>query len=761
VPVTDPLLVRPFWLERQTDPASPDYVPGTDAAPVNVTHRSVTTLGTLAGPARAAVDPRGLVTPDHARWSLDWWVGAEDRWHVPARSRSVRQRLLDGTPVVETAMRVPGGDVLHRAYGFHSTELGPCIAVEIENRTAVPVALALAVRPYHPLGRTAVTAIAVDGPVVHVDGRPAVLLPRAPAEIRTGDGSGDVAGALLAGTGASDGARTADARVEDGGGGATVALVVPLAHTAVFRAVLPLVPPAPLAGARRRAAATAPLAYPENVPAAEQVAKGWRSQTGRGLRVELPDERLQQAVDAAVGHLLLAQGGEDVVAWPAGDVLELDDVARILTALDQWGFADEVGEVLGTWPERQGLDGAFASPAGRIDANAAALAAVAAHWRLTGDTDTVERLVGPLAKGAHWIEKRRTGRRPARDARAVGLLPESPARPGGGPPGTYLRDAAVAARALAGVAGALDAAGQPEVAADARRFAAALAADLGRTIAAVVPAGAALPATPSRGVDDGVVVNVDLFEPFGPLAAVPDDRVDATLDAIRARAADTGAVHQADGTAGLSPVLTAQLATVEVERGDRRALARLAWLLDAGGPTVVWPGAVHPRTGGGSWGRAHDPAATAAFLTLVRHLLVREHADGSGLAVCSLLPEDWRGQALDVRDAPTAFGRFSFSLRWHGDRPALLWELDPHPHVTGLALTAPGLDPHWSGNGLTGEALLAAVAPEPPAPSPGEPASGVDDGPLPSGPVEVPVTLAPGSGIRPAPPPGDQGESFS
>jgi hypothetical protein len=540
----------------------------------------------------------------------------------------------------------------------------------------------------------------------------------------------------------------------------------------VFRAVLPLVPAAAGTGGRRRTAVTEAPRYPEQVPAAEQVAKGWRAQTGRGLRVELPDERLQQAVDAAVGHLLLAHCGEDLVAWPVGEPLELDDAARILAALDEWGFADEVGEVLGTWPERQALDGAFASPAGRIDANAAALAAVAAHWRLSGDVDLVERLVGPLAKAAHWIEKRRTGRRSARDSRAVGLLPENPARPGGGPPGTYLRDAAVSARALAGVADALDAAGQPEVAADARRFAAALAADLGATIAAVVPAGAALPATPSRRVDDGVVVNVDLFEPFGPLGAGPDDRVAATLDAIRDRAAgDTAAIHQAEGTAGLSPVLTAQLATVEIERGDPRALDRLAWLLDAGGPTVTWPGAIHPRTGGGSWGRAHDPAATAAFLTLVRRLLVREHADGSGLAVCSLLPESWRGQSLDVRDAPTAFGRFSFSLRWHGDRPALLWELVAHPGVAGLTLTAPGLDPQWSGSGVTGEALLAAVAPAPPA-APAAPAEVAPAKVTPAEvapaevapaapPGEVPVTLAPIAGIRAAPPPEDQGESFS
>ena len=54
-----------------------------------------TTVGTLDGGARALVDPAGLVSPVGASWSLDWWVGAEDRWHLPAEEVAVRQRSLE------------------------------------------------------------------------------------------------------------------------------------------------------------------------------------------------------------------------------------------------------------------------------------------------------------------------------------------------------------------------------------------------------------------------------------------------------------------------------------------------------------------------------------------------------------------------------------------------------------------------------------------------------------------------------------------
>src|SRR5439155_879676 len=83
-PVAAPGWLWPFWAERQLDPESPSFVArGESPALTNVTHRNWTLVGNLASPGRAAVDPRGLVTPWAGGWSLDWWIGAEDRWHLP------------------------------------------------------------------------------------------------------------------------------------------------------------------------------------------------------------------------------------------------------------------------------------------------------------------------------------------------------------------------------------------------------------------------------------------------------------------------------------------------------------------------------------------------------------------------------------------------------------------------------------------------------------------------------------------------------
>jgi hypothetical protein len=91
-------------------------------------------------------------------WRVEWWVGAEDQWHVPAASPSRRQRVLGNTPVVETVIRVPGGDVAWRAAAAASAEGGAVVA-EFHNGAAIPVALGVAlVAPDHvdqPMARPA------------------------------------------------------------------------------------------------------------------------------------------------------------------------------------------------------------------------------------------------------------------------------------------------------------------------------------------------------------------------------------------------------------------------------------------------------------------------------------------------------------------------------------------------------------------------------------------------------------------------------
>jgi hypothetical protein len=99
---------------------------------------------------------------------------------------------------------------------------------------------------------------------------------------------------------------------------------------------------------------------------------------------------------------------------------------------------------------------------------------------------------------------------------------------------------------------------------------------------------------------------------------------------------------------------------------------------------------------------AVDESRPAGLLARVRATLVRETP---ALEIGPGIGPEWRGRDLEVLDAPTRAGRLSYAIRWHGPRPALLWEVaDPAP---GLCLRAPALDPAWSSTAPTGETLLA------------------------------------------------------
>jgi hypothetical protein len=103
------------------------------------------TTGVLGRAWRASVTPWGGVRP----WSapefgsgeaIDWYVAADDRWHLPADEPTVRQVRVEGTAVVETRVRVPRGDVVQYVYSV--ADAGGITVIEVTNESTLPVAIA-------------------------------------------------------------------------------------------------------------------------------------------------------------------------------------------------------------------------------------------------------------------------------------------------------------------------------------------------------------------------------------------------------------------------------------------------------------------------------------------------------------------------------------------------------------------------------------------------------------------------------------------
>ena len=705
--------VWPHWLERQLDPRSPAFVPrGHLPVLTNLTGRNWTMVGNVGSTQEGIVDPRGLVTPWFDGWSLDWWIGADDRWHFPSRDSGVRQQLVDAAPVVETLMRVPSGDAVHRAYAVPAGG-EDLVVVEIENRSPVPFVVALAVRPYNPEGLAVVERIRLHRGVVTVDGRPALLLPKAPARTAAATfADGDVASIVTGGRAGESFPENLRCDV----GLASAAFLFPLPHTATLRVAVPLDAEHRTRRrglTRRRVARTPEL--PPALPASADVARGWAAQTRRGMQLDLPAGRLAEAVEANRRYLLLFHDGDEVTPGPyTYHRFWFRDAAYLLAAMGQYGFDREVAEVLRSYPRRQHLDGFFFSQRQEWDANGSALFAMAEHWRLTRDLTCID--ADAVARGVRWIERKRKAKRRRRDPSLAGLMPASISAEHLGPFDYYYWDSLWSLRGLLDGATLLAALGHGEAAAQASEWAEAMRGDIDRSIAIVAERTGmdALPAGPRRRIDPAAIGSLVACWPLH-LRAADDPAIAATATVIRDRFCIDRAFFQAISHTGLGTYLTMQLASVELEAGDRRALDRLQWMVDAATPTFTWPEAIHPQLGGGCMGDGHHGWAAAEFLSFVRRLLVREVADG--LALCTMLPAAWDHQPLDVRNAPTHAGLLSFSVRWHGERPALLWELTPHADVGSVRITCPGLDPAWSTQEPRGEALLAAPAPSSSAPS--------------------------------------------
>jgi hypothetical protein len=187
-------------------------------------------------------------------------------------------------------------------------------------------------------------------------------------------------------------------------------------------------------------------------------------------------------------------------------------------------------------------------------------------------------------------------------------------------------------------------------------------------------------ATVVRAAEDGVLRGEDAV---------------ACLRALASRDLLAGEASGLDQLAG--PLATAAGTTVDAVTLHRVARALAGVAPDAAGDARRAAGVAT-----GSFAPLSAPAVAAArvFSSVIG-------ADTPGrIDLLPDIPDDWRGGSIDVRSFGTADGRLSFSVRWHGDRPALLWER--RGGGDAIELRCPGLDPAWSSPERQGEALLAA-----------------------------------------------------
>ena len=257
-------------------------------------------VGTADGGCPARIDPVGTVFPAGAGWTLEWWIGADDRWRLPANEVAVRQHRVGDVAVVETSMRVPSGDAIQRVYGVAGP--GSPVVFEIENASPAPFVLAFVVR--------GASRVNIDDATARIDNAFAITTSRAPSRWARTVGS-PVQMPVTTGhaeTGPFPSARDRGARLE-------VSMLHPVAHRSTFRMVL-------------TSGKHAPTPDPRTMPDATAAARAWVSFLDRAMRVELPDAAMNGRIRAARAEVLLRGQGRS----PG---------ASGFCALEDWGFDGE------------------------------------------------------------------------------------------------------------------------------------------------------------------------------------------------------------------------------------------------------------------------------------------------------------------------------------------------------------------------------------------------------------------------------------
>ncbi|MFZ4514934.1 MAG: hypothetical protein ACOYN3_01320 [Acidimicrobiia bacterium] len=263
----------------------------------------MTRLGMLGTRSAVDIDDHGRCVVAGSSAAFEVWVGAEDGWHDPAAQASTRQERPGIAPAIETRVRVAGGDVHTVVFGAYTHP--DIFVVEVTNRSSAACAIAI-------VAEQLAASVAPDG--VDSDG-PDLLLPRAPRDVVYEASRAELWNTLHQATSPLvEGVAVGTPRAFAAKG--HCALVYPLPHAAMLRFAVCCTE-----GTRE------PIAL-DALPSLDAVEAGWRAQLQRGMRVELADQRLQHAIDAARVSLLIEHATER--ATP-----------DMMMALEDWGFDTE------------------------------------------------------------------------------------------------------------------------------------------------------------------------------------------------------------------------------------------------------------------------------------------------------------------------------------------------------------------------------------------------------------------------------------
>ncbi|MBF0220273.1 MAG: hypothetical protein HQL49_12215 [Gammaproteobacteria bacterium] len=674
--------IWPWWVEQQQNPAKSSFIPtGISLVTTNLSQRNWTSIGVFGSCYESMVDPVGMVTLHPFGWSVLPYLKLNGRHYLPTRmDGAISQALLDGViPAVVTCYTTQSGLDWHSTISALNIDgeevIDLCHTLHNHSTAAIAVTFGLSIRPYNPLTIGHINKIRLKKGLWRVNGVAALLLletadRHAVADRNTGD-------PILIETLHSD-KPLLTSRSGIAAGVSEYRLTLAPGESRTLTALAPL--------SRQSASSRSTLSHltTSRVAAARgENSRFWQQQSQRGTLVTLPDLRWQTLFTALKNHLHVFDDGSH---FSPGNFFYHDhwfrDSAFIAAAFEMVGFTEAVDLKVKDYLRRQTRSGFFRSQNGEWDSNGQAMVTLVNHVRYTGNRDLLLRIYPALLQGTRWIKKMRTAAPSVGSPYQTlhdGLLPAGFSAEHFGPNDHYYWDNFWSLAAIRVTLWAAETLQRDkdiiQLSELLDQYQTVVDNSIGRTMAQMPDN--TLSCSPYRRMDSAAIGNLIALVPLN-LYPLDAPWVAATLDYLYENNVIQGLFYQKIIHTGLNIYLTVQLARVLQLRQDERWEVMFEAIMAHATPTLTWPEAIHPRTGGGCMGDGDHGWATAEVLVLMRSALVCEQGQALWLGVG--IPERWYREDLHlaVNSAATLFGLLSFQLTQCAGELILTWQLQPH-----------------------------------------------------------------------------------
>jgi len=657
--------IYPFWINKQYDPSVTSFIPRSHSGlSLNLTHRNWTAIGNPDCPIEPTVDPRGLLTPFPNRWSIDTWLMVDDKIFFPSMSSSCSQKLVDDLPVIETKFEFEG--ISLELISFTENDL-LIHKTAVLNNSGSPqnCSLIISVRPFNPEGIGITDSISFDmnNDKFIINLNEHLFFDRKPDIIHCSDfDQGDAVEILFQ---KKNGHCNLSSKCSNGLATAVAVFGKKLNADENYAVQA-------CCGLNKSINTSSFRKEVSHIP----VIRNWDQLISGSAEVSTPDEKLNSLIKSSLAALLMLTDKDSITPGPVTyHQFWFRDAAFMIYALDKFGFGDYTSPIIKSFPKHQMPSGYFRSQKGEWDSNGQVLWTVYNHFLINRDKNLLKDLFGSLYLAVKWIDKARLNQKEFSGQPFYGLLPKGISAEHLGHADHYFWDNFWS---LAGIKSFIKICKELGKIRE-KLYAEALynqyKNDVEKAIEYVRQKYSIkeIPASPSRNIDCGMIGSICASYPL-QLFLPNDEKIIGSLDTLHGKFFYDGLFFQQFIHSGMNPYLTLHVAHSYLFSGNRKKFQEIfSSVLSKASPTLNYPEAIHPLTGGGVMGDGHHGWAAAEIVSAVGDSFIFENEDMNEAVLLQGIPAEWfeGNKKFYLKNSPVSFGLISIHIECFEEKSIL------------------------------------------------------------------------------------------